>query len=174
MRTISVLSILLVGCANRQPKPVAFNPQDISETKKWLAQITTPYVEALGDLNVYGLREAKQKVVEQIGAVPKNIEINWTVDFIAVHPSKVQINTHMEDKAMLTFQLSPNAKPDDSFEAMDMLQIGSTIDFAVAKDLRRGDKLVVTGILNELKPRFDDEKKFASFVAIVTNAKARK
>jgi hypothetical protein len=80
----------------------------------------------------------------------------------------------MEDRAMLTMYFSPDTRPDGSFDAMDKLRIGKSIEFSVAKGLKSGDKLIIVGILKDLKPQFDDEKKFASFAAIITNAKATK
>jgi hypothetical protein len=165
--------------AKRADSPVAgvepsFDPKDVERTRKWLAEITKPYIQAVREFNVYRAREAEAAIRPTLEEIPTGTTISWTATVLYVDPTEVEVRDDWvsdEPKAHFSMALSPDDNPNPHQHG---IKIGECITLETARSLKGGDLLVVTGTLSGLKVTFfnDDnpEKAFAAYDAVITNA----
>lgn len=144
----------------------SFDPKDVKRTKKWLAEITKPYIKAARELNAYSISEAEAAIRLRLEEIPTGSTISWTAKVLAVEPTEVYLDWDNEPDTHFQMRLAP----DDHWE---MVPIGECITLESARSLKSGDLLVVTGTLSELTAYFrhDDYKDtYARYDAVITNA----
>jgi hypothetical protein len=146
----------------------SFDAKDVKRTKKWLAEITKPYIQAARELNAYSISEAEAAICLKLKEIPTGTTISWTAKVLAVDPTEVLLNDDNERDTHFQMRLAP----DDKWE---YVPIGECITLETARSLKSGDLLVVTGTLSELSAYFrhdDYNETYARYDAVITNASA--